>query len=333
MKKVVCIGGGNGAAQILLGLKQFRDIEPTGIIAVTDSGRSTGKARIAADIPAPGDIRNALVSLSSADPFLKELFQFRFRSPKLTDLDGMAFGNLFIAALSQMLGSFEEAVSKTADFLEVKGSIVPIMLANTHIACEREDKTFDYEDVNVRAIGKSPIKRLFLQHAEVDAHPKAIQAILDADVVTIGPGSLYTTVIACLLTPGIPEALLQTKAKIVYVMNTTTQPGQTDSYSLSKHLEKLTSYLSPQTVDYVLINTQIPEYEQIEKLKEDGLVYLPFTEKEKEDIEKQKVAILEGDVIEQFDANRSLWNKQDTICHDATKVATLLYNTFFPTNT
>lgn len=320
MKKIVCIGGGAGASQILKGLRQF-DFDLTGLIAVTDTGRSTGKIRIAADIPAPGDIRNALVNLSAADPFLKDLFQFRFRSPKLTDLDGMAFGNLFIAALSQMLNSFERAVYKTEEFLQVKGRIFPIMLSSTNIACEREDGSVDIGEVNVRAVGKSPIKKVFLEDESAQPHPKAIEAILQADLVTIGPGSLFTTVIACLLTPGLAQALAQTKGQVVYVANNTTQSGQTEKYSIASHLQTVAKYLEPRTIDICLVNNALPSSAQLKKLATEGLKFLSLTDQDKQLIKKNNVQIVEIDLLEVFDARRQLWNKQDTILHDPYKIA------------
>lgn len=327
-KRVVCIGGGNGTAQILKGLKDY-PVEITGIIGVTDSGRSTGKARILANIPAPGDIRNALVSLSTQDKLIQDLFQFRFQSKKLADFDGMAFGNLFIAALSQMTGSFENAISQTAKFLNIKGSIIPIMLQSTHIACERTDGTFDYEDVNVRQIGKPPIKRLFLKDSNVSLHSLAKRAIKQADLITIGPGSLYTTVIACLLTPGLKEILASTHANVVFVMNTTTQPGQTDAYTIADHFNALSFYLKKGTIDLCLVNKRKPNPQQRKKLKNALIAYLPFTQSDKR-ILSSKVEVLQRDLIEDSEGERSLWNKQDTVCHDPKKIARALIELLTP---
>lgn len=324
MKKIVCIGGGLGASRILLGLSKY-DFDLIGLIAVTDSGRSTGKVRIAANIPAPGDIRNTLVYMSKADPFLKQLFQFRFHSPKLNELDGMAFGNLFIAALSQMLGSFEKAVEKTSQFLKIRGRVIPIMLADTHIACEREDGSFSFEDANVMAFGKSPIKRMFLTDGAVSAHPAGVKAIKQANLVTIGPGSLYTTVVACLLTPGIPEALAKTKAKVVAVLNTTTQPGQTDRYDLTRHLKTLQSYLPPNTIDSCLVNIGRPDTTTVRRLAKNGLKVLQFNQKDKIEMKALGVKVISADLIEtQRKEDKVLWNKQDTIRHDPKKLAQVL---------
>lgn len=320
--KVVAIGGGNGASQVLLGMRKHTP-NVTGIIAVTDSGRSTGKIRIATGIPAPGDIRNALVNLSRADKFLQDLFQFRFRSPKLNDLDGMAFGNLFVAALSQMLGSFEKAVDKTGEFLAIQGKVIPIMLKSTHIACRRSDGSVDTEEVNVRAVGKSPIKRLFLKDG-ARAHPAAVQAIEQADLVTIGPGSLFTTIVACLLTPGIPRALSRARGKVVLLANTTAQPGQTEGYSIADHVKRVVEYLPPNTLDIVLVNRRRPNPAQASRLARQAIKYIPFSLKEKEEIERMGIRVVEADLVERHAPGRRLWNKQDTVRHDPYKTSTAL---------
>ncbi len=225
--KVVCVGGGLGAPTVMRGLKRHTD-RITGLIAVTDSGRSTGKVRIALDVPAPGDIRNALVTLAEGDPLLRRLFQHRFRTDKSEDLDGMAFGNLFLAALTQLEGSFLDAVLTTSRLLGVSGRVLPVTLYNTHLCAVLADGTVVEEEVNVRAPGKALIQRLFLKDGGVEPGEGTVEAIEEADLVVLGPGSLYTTVCACLLVSEIARAIARSDALVVYVVNTTRQPGQTD---------------------------------------------------------------------------------------------------------
>ena len=165
--RAVCVGGGCGASQVMRGLKEYTP-DITGIIAVTDSGRSTGKVRVAVGVPAPGDIRNALVTLSDGDSVLKDLFQHRFATDKSPDLDGMAFGNLFIAALAQMTGSFERAVQECERLLELRGRILPVTLYDTHLCAELEDGRVVREEVNVRALNKPAIKRVFLSDDPIE---------------------------------------------------------------------------------------------------------------------------------------------------------------------
>lgn len=321
--KVVCIGGGNGASQVLSGLKRYTN-DLTGVIAVTDSGRSTGKIRIAVDIPAPGDIRNALVTLSTADQELKDLFQYRFRSEKLTDLDGMAFGNLFIAALAQMTGSFEKAVNETARFLKVSGKVIPVTIYNTHLGAELADGTHVSEEVNVRGLHKGAIKRLYLKDGDVTANPECIASIKAADMVTLGPGSLFTTVLACLLANGLAEALATTHGKVIYIANTTTQPGQTDGYTIADHVDRIVEYAGEGTVDYVLVNTKRALESLIAHYHADGLEFLELDITQRRQIEAHGLKLAAADLIEESSGKRDLWQKQDSICHDPAKVAKAL---------
>jgi len=321
--KAVCIGGGCGASQIMQGLRSYTS-HITGIIAVTDSGRSTGKIRISAGVPAPGDIRNALVTLSEGDAVLKQLFQHRFETPKAPDLDGMAFGNLFLAALTQMTGSFERAVQEASRLLQLRGRVLPVTLYNTHICAELTDGSIREEEVNVRGLNKPPIKRLFFKHDNIRTPQECIDAILEADLVTIGPGSLFTTVIACLLVGGIAEAIADSHALRVYVCNTTTQPGQTDGYTVAGHVQQIINYLGKGNLDIVMINTSRPPATAVQRLASDGVHVMPVTDEEIARIRGLDVIPVLGDYIETADEERVLWNKQDSIRHDPQKIAQAL---------
>jgi len=227
--KVVAIGGGLGAVQVLRGLQGHTE-DLTGIIAVTDTGRSTGIVRDFAQIPAPGDVRNALATLAlQEDSLLARVMQHRIVAPNDPKLDGMAFGNLFIAALTQMADSFVSAIEQLSDFLEVQANIYPVTEDNTHICAELMDGTIVEQEFNVRQLDKAAIKRIFVQNREATVYPPCLEALQAADLITIGPGSLFTTVIACLAFKEISQAIRNSKALKVYVCNTTTQPGQTDA--------------------------------------------------------------------------------------------------------
>src|SRR6267378_3548371 len=194
--RVVCVGGGLGAPTIMAGLRRYTE-EITGLIAVTDSGRSTGKVRIALDVPAPGDIRSALTVLAEGDPALVKLFSHRFETEKSEELSGMAFGNLFLAALTQQEGSFLRAVEEASRLLGIRGRVLPVTLYNTHLCAKLADGSFVEEEVNVRATTGS------------------VEAIASADLITLGPGSLFTTVCACLLVPEIARAIADAQGLVV----------------------------------------------------------------------------------------------------------------------
>lgn len=321
--KVVCVGGGLGAPTVMAGLRSHTD-DITGLIAVTDSGRSTGKVRIALDVPAPGDIRNALVVLSEGDAVLRALMSHRFQTDKSEELDGMAFGNLFLAALTQQQGSFLRAVEEASRLLGLRGTVLPVTLYNTHLCAKLVDGTVVEEEVNVRAAGKAAIERIFLKDHDVAAADGAVEAIGAADLITLGPGSLYTTVCACLLVPEIARAIATSDALVVYIANTTEQPGQTDGRSLGDHVAAVLDYLGGTGLDVALLNDDPPPAHLQRHYAEQGLRYLEPAPDELERISAMGVRPVLAPIIDKWSGPRELWNKQDTIRHDAQRVAAAL---------
>lgn len=323
MMKVVCVGGGLGAPTVMAGLRAYTD-EITALIAVTDSGRSTGKVRIALDVPAPGDIRNALAVLAQGDPVLRGLFAHRFETDRSEDLNGMAFGNLFLAALTQQEGSFLKAVAAAARLLGVRGTVLPVTLYNTHLCAKLADGTIVEEEVNVRAPHKAPIERIFLRDPDVHAVAGAVAAIEAADLITLGPGSLFTTVCACLLVSDIARAISEARGLVVYVANTTIQPGQTDGMGLARHVAVVREYLGGSGLDVVLANDDSPPAHLRAHYAEQGLELLEPTAAEIAAIEGLGVRAVSAPVIDKWSGPRELWNKQDTIRHDPARIASAL---------
>lgn len=321
--RAVSFGGGVGAGQVLQGLRAHTN-QLTGVIAVTDSGRSTGVVRSMLNIPAPGDIRNAMVALSDADPVLRDLFQHRLVSTKMNEFNGVAFGNLFLAALAQMTGSFERAIVEMNRLLNPAARILPVTLANTHLCAELVDGSVRYEEVSVRGLNKPAIKRVFLREDGVEAYGPVLEAVREADLITIGPGSLFTTVTACLIVPGIREAIAEARqrgAVTVYVCNTTTQPGQTDGFTIFDHVAEIASYLGAGRLDYALVNTGTPPAYVVERHRRDGLFTLALSAEELRKITELGVKVVAGNLIEAGAEERSLWNKQDSVRHDPALVA------------
>ena len=321
--RIVCLGGGLGAPTVMAGLRAYTP-DITGIIAVTDSGRSTGKVRIALDVPAPGDIRNALAVLAEGDPLLTRLMAHRFETDKSEDLNGMAFGNLFLAALTQQEGSFLRAVEEASRLLKLRGRVLPVTLYNTHLCAELADGSVVEEEVQVRGVGKAPIKRLFLKDDNVTATPGSAEAIAAADLITLGPGSLYTTVAACLLVPDIARAIANSRGVVAYVANTTRQPGQTDGMDLSDHVRVVQDYLGGSGLDVALVNDDTPPAHLRSHYAERGLEYMEPTSIELEKIRGLGVRPVTAPVIDKWSGPRDLWLKQDTIRHDAERVARAL---------
>jgi uncharacterized cofD-like protein len=320
---VVCVGGGLGAPTVMRGLKAHTE-HITGLIAVTDSGRSTGKVRIALDVPAPGDIRNAIVTLAEGDSLLRRLFQHRFRTDKSEDLDGMAFGNLFLAALTQLEGSFLEAVRSTSRLLGITGRVLPVTLYNTHLCAVLADGTVVEEEVNVRAPGKAPIQQLFLKDGGVEPTEGTVEAIVDADLIVLGPGSLYTTVCACLLVPEIARAIARSDALVVYVVNSTRQPGQTDGMSAADHVRTIVRHLGGSGLDVALLNDEPPPSALRAHYAAQGLEYLEPDERELVAIQALGVEPVTAPLIDTWSGPRQIWEKQDTIRHDADRVGDAL---------
>ena len=322
--RVVSIGGGLGAVQVMQGLQRHTD-HLTGIIAVTDTGRSTGIVRQFAQIPAPGDIRNALATLAlDDDSLLTRLMQHRIAAPGDAKLDGMAFGNLFIAALTQMSGSFVTAIEQISAVLDVQASIYPVTEENTHICAELVDGSIVEQEFNVRQLDKAAIKRIFVQNPQATVYPPCLDALRAADLITIGPGSLFTTVIACLAFKEIAQAIRDSRALKVYICNTTTQPGQTDGYTLSDHVQQVIAYLGIGVLDYVVLNSSEPSPQLMELYARERVDVLLPTAHEVHNILTMNVTPVKADVADTRSGKRALWQKQDTIRHQPGLIADTL---------
>jgi len=314
--KILAIGGGTGLPIALEGLKTYSE-NLTAIVTVTDSGRSSGIIREEYGILPPGDVRNCLVALSETEEQEKDLYQlFQYRFNK-GSLNGMSLGNLLMAALTDITGSFDQAIKKASKILTIKGKVLPSTLTSTHICAELKDGSVVEEEFNVRAPRKAPIERVFLKSNDVECPPDAISEIEKADIIVIGPGSLYTSVISNLLVGGIKDALRSTKAVKIYLCNIVTQPGQTDNYTASDHIKAVIKYLGEEILDYVLVNNNFPRQEIIGKYRKEGADIVALDE----NLGKNNVAVVVTDLIENIEQKRVLWEKQDLIRHDPEKLA------------
>jgi len=324
--KIVCIGGGTGQATILRGLKNYPS-QLTAIVAVTDSGRSTGTLRRELEIPAPGDIRNCLVSLSESPELMKELFQYRFPNK---GLEGMSMGNLLIAALTKVTGSFEQAVKETSKILSIKGKAISPIIGNTHICAELTDGNILEEEFNIRELNKAPIKRVFLKNKNIKTNKECIEEIKNTDLIIIGPGSLYTSVIVNLLVPKIRDAIKKSKAKKIYISNMMTQPGQTDNYDIVKHVTEIEKYLGKGILDFVMINDNKPSKELLAQYQEKNARYINHSKNCLEKIKSKGIKIIKKDLLDEKRQKQELWQKQDYLRHDPTKVAKVIFSILTP---
>lgn len=268
--RVVCIGGGTGLSAILRGLKRFVLLpgqtlpengeawiaELTAIVTVTDDGGSSGRLRKELNVLPPGDIRNCMIALSEDEALLSRLFQYRFAGG--VGLEGHSFGNLFLTALAEVTGDFSEAVKLSSQILKTRGDIVPSTTSDVQLMAEMADGTVVRGETNITA-SQSRIRQLRLVPANAKPLPTTLDAIAQADLITIGPGSLFTSLVPNLLVRGIPEAIAKSKAVKVYVCNLMTQANESLDLTASQHIDALFSHAGAKVFEYALINeTPVP---------------------------------------------------------------------------
>ncbi len=253
--KIVAIGGGTGLSVLLRGLKSYT-ANLTAIVTVADDGGSSGRLRRTLGVLPPGDFRNCIAALGDDESLITQLFQYRFGGPDEA-LGGHSFGNLFITAMAEVTGSFEKALIESAKVLAIRGRVIPSTLSDVTLVGELVDEAAQVSRVEgesriTEALGA--IRRVYLEPGSVRAYPGAIRAVLEADLIVFGPGSLYTSVIPNLLVPDLTEAIGASRAQKVFVCNTATQPGETDGYSVMDHVAAIERHTRPGLFSLVAAN-------------------------------------------------------------------------------
>jgi uncharacterized cofD-like protein len=254
LPRFVAIGGGTGLSTMLRGLKDSSRL--TGIVTVADDGGSSGRLREELGLPAPGDIRACIVALADTEPLMKDLFQYRF--PDGGALEGHSFGNLFIAAMSGVTGSFEDAVSEASRVLNVRGRIVPATLANVQLVADMSDGNSVMGESAIPS-AHGVIQKLRLEPESPPPYDGAREAVDNADMVIIGPGSLYTSLIPNLLVPGLAEAISQRNVPVVYVCNIASQHGETEGFTVTDHLQAIRKHCPKLRIDGVIVNNNMAD--------------------------------------------------------------------------
>lgn len=250
---VTVVGGGTGLSVLLRGMKEAtRNV--TAVVTVADDGGSSGRLREEFNIVPPGDLRNCLVALADTEPMMEKLFQYRFSGN--SDLAGHSFGNLFITAMTEVTGDIEQALKASSKVLAVKGRVFPATTAKVRLSATMEDGSIVEGESQIPLVHKR-IKRVHIFPHHVDAVPSALKAIDDAEIIVLGPGSLYTSIIPNLLVNNIADKIRQSKAIKVYICNVMTQPGETDDYTASMHVKALIEHGGEGIVDYVLVNDKV----------------------------------------------------------------------------
>lgn len=267
-KRVVVIGGGTGLSTMLRGIKRYT-ANIVAIVTVTDDGGSSGKLRQELGILPPGDIRNCLIALADAEGAMTALLQHRFRDDA-GNLSGHSVGNLLIAAMTQIKdGDFERAVQEISKVLAIRGRVLPSTLTHVNLRAEMEDGACVEGETAIVAY-PARIRRMHLNLPDVEPPQEAVEAIRQADVIVLGPGSLFTSVIPNLLVPKIADALRATDALRVYVCNVMTQPGETDGFMASDHVRAIEAHAGGRVFDYVLVNNTTPVPELMERYHASG---------------------------------------------------------------
>lgn len=297
--RIVAMGGGTGLSTLLRGLKQHSS-NITAVVTVTDDGGSSGKLIQDKGMIPPGDIRNCLVALSDAEKAMTDLFQHRFAGES-GSLSGHSIGNLFIAGLlDQAKGNFEKAVQIASDILAIRGTVVPATLEHVQLRAELEDGTVVCGETNIVKTGRR-IAKLHLDPDTPTAHRLAIEAIRTADLICIGPGSVYTSVIPNLLVPGIAEALRETHAPKVYICNVMTQPGESDEFTASEHIRAIMQQVGGRVFDYVMVNTGVPTESAMDKYRSTGA---HLVEADIDRIRAMGLRVLHGNFMSETDVVR-----------------------------
>lgn len=312
--RVVAIGGGTGLSTLLRGLRHYVaspnpnpddcDDAPclisdlAAVVTVTDDGGSSGRLRRGFNMLPPGDLRNCMVALSEDEHLLSRLFRHRFRSGE--GLEGHSFGNLFVAALSELTGDFAQAIKLSSQVLATRGRIYPVTNSNVTLAARMVDGSIVRGETNITA-SHQRIVELMLEPAEAEALPETIEAIERADLITIGPGSLFTSLITNLLVKGVPEAVASSNAVRVYISNLMTQANESLDLTASQHIERIYEHAQRPLFDYALVNTAHVSQALLDKYATEGAAPI---EADVERIEALGVRCITGDFAAEGDVLR-----------------------------
>ncbi|MHB9038263.1 MAG: gluconeogenesis factor YvcK family protein [Armatimonadota bacterium] len=301
--RIVVVGGGTGLSTMLRGLKQYSS-NIVAVVTVTDDGGSSGRLQREMGMLPPGDIRNCLVALADAEPTMTKLFQYRFTDAN-DHLEGHSFGNLLIAAMTQITGDFEQAIRETSNILAIRGLVLPSTLESVSVQAEFEDGTFVQGETNIT---KTPgaIKYMMLHPSNVKPLDETLRLIELADCIVMGPGSVFTSIVPNLLVSGISEAIERSDATKIYVCNVMTQPGETDGFTASDHVSAIARHTECRVFQHVLVNQERPTKELLEKYAQEGQF---FVEPDVAEIRNMGYKPVVGDYISQTDVVRHDPNK------------------------
>ncbi len=309
--KIVVIGGGTGMPALLRGLKAFEH-DITAIVTMFDDGGGSGALREDLGMLPPGDIRNCILALSQAEPLMEEVLKFRF---PYGSLKGQNFGNLMLAAMNGVTGSFLEAVQNLSQILAIRGQVLPVTTEDAQLCAEFADGKVVVGESAIPEYAKqnkTRICRVFLDPNDLRANPDAVTAIHEADVIVISPGSLYTSIIPVLLPAEIRDALIaSSKSKKIYVCNVMTQNGETDGYDVADHLQAIADHIGRQIIDFCLVNQEPVSEEILSNYRRERAAVVHLDE---DRVKEQGVTVLR-------DSFATVVEKRNVLRHDSAKIA------------
>ena len=310
-KKIVTIGGGTGNSILLRGVKNFTS-NITTIVTVADDGGGSGVLREDLGMLPPGDIRNCLVALANTEPIMEKLINYRFSNGQLK---GQSLGNLLIAAMNDICGDFNEAIKEISNVLAITGKVLPMTLDNVKLFAELEDGSTIEGESNITFLNRKnggKIKRIYTSPKLILPLKESIDSIMDADIVLLGPGSLYTSIIPNLLVTDISQALKKTKAEVVYILNIMTQPGETNGYSVTDHVAAIIDHANSNIIDKIVVNSkEVDKYAKYRYKSIENSTPIYITDEDREDMKELGIEIIEADICD---------ISYDYIVHDPNKL-------------
>ena len=314
MTRITVIGGGTGLSVLLRGLKnKFDDI--SAVVSVADDGGNSGKLREDLGMLPPGDIRSCLLALADEEVGMEDLFNYRFRDG---DLKGQNIGNLLIAAFNEIHGDFEKAISSIGSILNVKGRVYPVTTDDVMLCAELSNGNIIVGESNITEITareNQSIERIFIHPDKPKLSEKAAEAVKRANVLVIGPGSLYTSILVNFLTDGLKEIIRESNACKIYIGNVMTQPGETRDYTLKDHVEKVIDVLGDENIDFVFANKKRVKSEEIDRYIDDNAVQVLPMDEDRDYCKNKNITLIENDFIE---------TKQGYIRHDADRISDII---------
>ena len=314
--KVVVIGGGTGQSVFLRGLKK-KTQNITAVVTVADDGGGSGVLREDLGMLPPGDIRNCLLALANIEPTMREVMQYRFTEGALK---GQSFGNLFLAAMNGLYGNFEIALYKMSQIFAITGKVLPVSLDDINLIAELKNGKIVKGESKIPIEckkGKTSIKRVYLDKPDAKPLYEVINSIENADLIIMGPGSLYTSIIPNLLLEGVVEAIEKSKAPKVYICNIMTQPGESDNYNVLDHVNSIVNHTKKNIIDYVISNNEVLPQEMLERYQKDGATQVLLDDNQKKLLKIMGAKTIEENLIE---------IKSNYIRHDASHISDIVIN-------